>query len=104
KGFEWAGSDWSADTRVEAKRLLEASAALAHIPEGFTPHPRIKKLLESRHAMVKSGAGIDWGCAETLAYASLLLEGTPIRLTGQDTGRGTLSHRHAILCDPATGK
>ncbi len=49
--------------------------------------------------MVKKGEGIDWGAAETLCYASLLLEGTPIRLTGQDTGRGTFSHRHAILYD-----
>jgi 2-oxoglutarate dehydrogenase E1 component len=103
KGLQWAGSDWSADTRTPAVELLEAAEALRRVPDGFTPHPRVQKLLEQRNEMVASGKGIDWGCAETLAYASLLREGTPIRLTGQDTGRGTFSHRHAILYDNATG-
>ncbi len=99
KGFNWAGSDWTADTRVPAERLLAASDALRRFPETFTPHPRIPKLLDGRFEMVKSGTGIDWGSAETLAYATLLVEGTPVRLTGQDVGRGTFSHRHAILHD-----
>src|SRR5205823_5932403 len=102
-GFGWAGTDWGADTRFEASRLLEAAAALRRLPKDFTPHPRLEKLLEQRYEMVKKGEGIDWGTAETLAYASLLLEGTPIRLTGQDTGRGTFSHRHAILYDAENG-
>jgi 2-oxoglutarate dehydrogenase E1 component len=103
KGLQWAGSDWSADTRTAAADLLEAAEALRRVPDGFAPHPRVQKLLEQRYEMIRGGAGIDWGCAEILAYASLLREGTPIRLTGQDTGRGTFSHRHAILYDGATG-
>jgi 2-oxoglutarate dehydrogenase E1 component len=103
KGLQWAGSDWSADTRTPAADLLEAAEALRRVPERFSPHPRVQKLVEQRCEMVKSGKGIDWGCAETLAYASLLREGTPIRLTGQDTGRGTFSHRHAILYDNVNG-
>jgi 2-oxoglutarate dehydrogenase E1 component len=104
RGFTWAGEDWSADTRVPASRLAAAAEALERLPEDFTPHPRVQKLLETRHAMVTRGEGIDWGCAEILAYASLLLEGAPIRLTGQDTGRGTFSHRHAILYDGESGR
>jgi len=103
-GFTWAGSDWSADTRVDAAVIGELSDALRRMPEDFHPHPRVQKLLETRHEMVKSGKGIDWGCAEILAYATLLREGTPIRLTGQDTGRGTFSHRHAILHDVENGR
>ena len=103
KGLQWAGSDWSADTRIPADDLREAAQALQRLPEGFSPHPRVLKLLEQRYEMVKSGKGIDWGCGETLAYASLLREGTPLRLTGQDTGRGTFSHRHAILYDNVNG-
>jgi 2-oxoglutarate dehydrogenase E1 component len=103
KGLQWAGSDWSADTHTPAADLREMAQALQRLPEGFSPHPRVLKLLEQRYEMVKSGKGIDWGCGETLAYASLLREGTPIRLTGQDTGRGTFSHRHAILYDNMNG-
>ncbi len=103
RGFRWAGDDWTADTRVPADRLQDAAAGLRRFPEDFTPHPRVEKLLEQRHEMVKQGKGIDWGCAEELAYATLQLEGTPIRLTGQDTARGTFSHRHAILYDAKTG-
>jgi 2-oxoglutarate dehydrogenase E1 component len=104
KGFGWAGSDWSADTRVDSAVLGELSDALRRFPEDFKPHPRVQKLLETRHEMVKNGRAIDWGCAETLAYATMLREGTPVRLTGQDTGRGTFSHRHAILYDVETGR
>jgi 2-oxoglutarate dehydrogenase E1 component len=104
RGFTWAGADWSADTRFAASRLAAAAQALAQLPEGFASHPRAQKLYQSRQAMVARGEGIDWGCAEMLAYASLLLEGTPIRLTGQDTGRGTFSHRHAILYDAENGR
>ncbi|MGH7806188.1 MAG: thiamine pyrophosphate-dependent enzyme, partial [Candidatus Binatia bacterium] len=103
KGFAWAGDDWGADTRVPADRLRELAEELRRMPEGFTPHKRVDKLLHDRAQMVANGTGIDWGCAETLAYASLLAEGTPIRLCGQDTGRGTFSHRHAILHDSENG-
>jgi len=104
KGMQWAGADWSADTRVDSQRLVETARAVYRVPEDFKPHPRLQKLLEQRLEMVTSGKGIDWGCAETLAYASLLTEKIPIRLTGQDTARGTFSHRHAVLYDFENGR
>ena len=103
KGLSWAGKDWSAATAVPAERLRAIADAARRLPPGFTPHKRIPALLEARHAMVERGEGIDWGCAEALAYGSLLLEGTPVRLSGQDTIRGTFSHRHAMLFDAETG-
>ncbi|MGH7857070.1 MAG: thiamine pyrophosphate-dependent enzyme, partial [Candidatus Binatia bacterium] len=104
KGFTWAGDDWGAETRVDAERLRAISDRLRQVPEGFHAHRQVQKLLERRHEMVTKGEGIDWGCAEALAYATLLLEGTPVRLCGQDTGRGTFSHRHAILYDAEDGR
>jgi 2-oxoglutarate dehydrogenase E1 component len=103
KGLSWAGEDWSAATAVPAERLHAIADAVRSLPPGFTPHKRLPALLEARHAMVERGEGIDWGCAETLAYGSLLLEGTPVRLSGQDSIRGTFSHRHAMLFDAGTG-
>jgi 2-oxoglutarate dehydrogenase E1 component len=103
KGLSWAGEDWSAATAVSAERLRAIADAGRRLPPGFTPHKRIPALLEARHAMVERGDGIDWGCAEMLAYGSLLLEGMPVRLSGQDSIRGTFSHRHAMLFDAETG-
>ncbi|HEX7787431.1 MAG TPA: 2-oxoglutarate dehydrogenase E1 component, partial [Methylomirabilota bacterium] len=102
-GLSWAGEDWSAVTAVPAARLRAIADAVRRVPPGFTPHKRLPALLEARHAMVERGEGIDWGCAEILAYGSLLLEGTPVRLSGQDSIRGTFSHRHAMLFDAETG-
>ncbi|MGH7367477.1 MAG: 2-oxoglutarate dehydrogenase E1 component [Candidatus Rokuibacteriota bacterium] len=104
QGLSWAGEDWSAPTGVGADRLRAIADAVRRLPPGFTPHKRIPALLEARHAMVERGDGIDWGCAETLAYGSLLLEGMPVRLSGQDSVRGTFSHRHAMLFDAETGE
>jgi 2-oxoglutarate dehydrogenase complex dehydrogenase (E1) component-like enzyme len=73
------------------------------VPEGFTVNPKLAKQLERRRAALDEG-GIDWGQAEALAYASLLEDGIPIRLSGQDTERGTFSHRHSVLHDPTTGE
>jgi 2-oxoglutarate dehydrogenase complex dehydrogenase (E1) component-like enzyme len=73
------------------------------VPEGFAVHPKLRSQLERRLQTVEEG-GIDWGQAEALAFASLLIEGIPIRLTGQDTERGTFSHRHAVLHDVQTGE
>jgi len=103
KGLSWAGEDWSAATAVPAERLRAIADATRRLPPGFTPHKRIPALIEARHAMVERGEGIDWGCAEALAYGSLLLEGTPVRLSGQDSIRGTFSHRHGMLFDAETG-
>jgi 2-oxoglutarate dehydrogenase E1 component len=104
RGLGWAGDDWSADTWVAADRLRAIGDALARIPEGFTPNARVAKLLEERRDRVARGEAIDWGTAESLAYGSLLVEGTPVRISGQDTVRGTFSHRHAAIFDAANGR
>ena len=104
RGLGWAGDDWSTDTRVPAERLRAIGDALPRLPEEFTPSPRIQKLLEDRQARVAQGEALDWGTAETLAYGSLLLEGTPVRVSGQDTVRGTFSHRHAAVFDAKDGR
>ena len=91
-------------TGVDIDGLKSLSRSLAAIPEGFQAHPKIHALLEKRLAAVESGQGIDWANAEALAFASLLAEGTPIRLSGQDVRRGTFSQRHAFLVDIKTGE
>jgi 2-oxoglutarate dehydrogenase E1 component len=90
-------------TAVATDRLRELDHALVTVPENFTIHPKLKKQLDRRPQALEHG-GIDWGQAESLAFASLLTEGIPIRLTGQDTERGTFSHRHDVLHDPDTGE
>src|SRR5438876_3980878 len=104
RGLGWAGEDWSADTRVPADRLRGLGAALARLPADFTPNPRVKKLLDDRHARIARGEALDWGAAESLAYGSLLLEGTPVRVSGQATVRGTFGHRHAAIFDAKDGR
>jgi 2-oxoglutarate dehydrogenase complex dehydrogenase (E1) component-like enzyme len=89
-------------TAVDAGRLRTLNEELLRVPEGFEPHPKLMTQLERRRDAVEHG-GIDWGQAESLAFATLLVEGIPIRLTGQDTERGTFSHRHAVLHDVRTG-
>jgi len=90
-------------TAVAADRLRALNEQLLRVPEGFKPHPKLWKQLERRRDALDQG-GIDWGQAEALAMASLLVEGIPIRLTGQDTERGTFSHRHVVLHDVETGE
>ena len=89
-------------TAVAAGRLRALNEQLLRVPDGFTPHPKLMRQLERRREALEEG-GIDWGQAEALAFASLLVEGIPIRLTGQDTERGTFSHRHDVLHDVNTG-
>jgi len=92
-------------TAVPLARLRELNAALAAVPDGFAIHPKLDKQLQRRAvALDDDEPRIDWGHAELLAFASLLGEGTPIRLTGQDTVRGTFSQRHAGLWDATTGE
>ena len=91
-------------TAVSNDRLLGLNEDLLRIPEGFTVHPKLIKQLERRRETVGPDGGIDWAQAESLAFASLLSEGTPIRLTGQDTERGTFSQRHLVLHDAKTGQ
>jgi 2-oxoglutarate dehydrogenase E1 component len=91
-------------TAVSSQRLLSLNDELLRIPEGFTVHPKLVKVLERRRDAVGPDGGIDWAHAEQLAFASLLTEGTPIRLTGQDVERGTFSQRHMVLHDAKTGQ
>ena len=104
----WAGlqGKYSFDpvhTGVDRQHLIEIARELARVPEGFTTHKTIEKLLKSRGGAVERDEPIDWALGEMLAYGSLLLEGHPIRLTGQDVERGTFSHRHAVVFDQVTG-
>ena len=99
KGLSWAGDDWSAQTAVAREDLLAIATAAARFPAGFDAHPKQRKLYDERAAAVEQGADIDWANAEMLALGSLLREGTNVRLTGQDSGRGTFSQRHAVLTD-----
>ena len=92
------------DTAVPAARLREIGEELLSVPDGFTVHPKLVKQLERRREALGDAGGIDWAHAEALAFASLLTEGTPIRLTGQDTERGTFSQRHMVLHDAKTGQ
>jgi 2-oxoglutarate dehydrogenase E1 component len=89
-------------TAVPADQLRQLNEQLLTYPAGFTPHPRLAKVLERRRDAMQQG-GIEWGQAEALAFASLLTEGTSIRLTGQDAQRGTFGHRNAVLHDANTG-
>ncbi|HKH19067.1 MAG TPA: multifunctional oxoglutarate decarboxylase/oxoglutarate dehydrogenase thiamine pyrophosphate-binding subunit/dihydrolipoyllysine-residue succinyltransferase subunit [Solirubrobacteraceae bacterium] len=91
-------------TAVSTDRLTGLNEDLLRIPDGFTVHPKLVKQLQRRRETVGSDGGIDWAQAESLAFATLLSEGTPIRLTGQDTERGTFSQRHLVLHDPKTGQ
>ena len=90
-------------TAVPAERLRTLTEELLRVPADFTIHPKLARQLERRRQALDDG-GIDWGHAEALAFASLLIQGVPIRLTGQDTERGTFSHRHAVLHDVRTGE
>jgi 2-oxoglutarate dehydrogenase E1 component len=92
------------ETAVPRDTLLELNAALLARPDGFAPNPRLEKTLQRRAEAGTGQPNIDWGHAEALAFASLLAEGTPVRLTGQDVERGTFSHRHAVLRDARTGE
>ncbi|MEO6445576.1 MAG: 2-oxoglutarate dehydrogenase E1 component [Gemmatimonadaceae bacterium] len=94
----------SVDTSVRAETLIALNERLLTWPSDFSPHPRLSKQLERRRDAMGEAGGIDWGHAEALAFASLLAEGVDVRLTGQDTERGTFSHRHAVLNDVNTGR
>ncbi len=92
------------ETGVAAETLRELNDALLRRPEGFEPNSRLQRVLDRRRDALGPEGGIDWGHAEALAFASLLADGTPIRLTGQDAERGTFSHRHAVLHETASGE
>ncbi|HSN97005.1 MAG TPA: 2-oxoglutarate dehydrogenase E1 component [Candidatus Nanopelagicales bacterium] len=92
------------DTSVPAEKLLALSERVLEMPEGFKPHPKVVPLLRGRHERLAAGEPFDWGTGEMLAYASLLAEKTPVRISGQDAQRGTFSHRHAVINDVETGE
>jgi 2-oxoglutarate dehydrogenase E1 component len=92
-----------ADTGVPRGLLLAAHESLHSFPEGFTLNPKLERQLQRRRGALERVGGIDWAHAESLAFASILMEGTPIRLTGQDVERGTFSQRHLVLHDPISG-
>jgi 2-oxoglutarate dehydrogenase E1 component len=89
---------------VSADRLHVLNEELLSVPDGFTIHPKLIKQFEQRRRSLEEGSGVLWAHGEALAFASLLTEGIPIRLTGQDTERGTFSQRHLVLHDPNTGQ
>jgi 2-oxoglutarate dehydrogenase E1 component len=91
-------------TGVTPDILKEVGHALATTPEGFSVNRKIVRQLQAKREMVDKGAGLDWSTAEALAYGTLLVEGNPVRLSGQDVGRGTFSQRHAVLTDQETEK
>ncbi len=87
------------DTRVPAEELKRLAQRLTTLPEGFSLHSRVKKIVEDRAAMGEGTLPVDWGMAENLAYASLLVSGYGVRISGEDVGRGTFFHRHAAFHD-----
>ncbi|HUK45869.1 MAG TPA: 2-oxoglutarate dehydrogenase E1 component [Gaiellaceae bacterium] len=97
------GGATAVDTGVRGKRLRRFTEQLMNVPDGFTIHPKLERQLERRLTALDDGT-IDWGHAESLAFASLLRDGIPVRLTGQDTERGTFSQRHLVLHDAVTGE
>ena len=95
-------ASYEVDTGVSRQKISEITDKLVHAPPGFHVHPKIVKLLEQRAEMGRGKRAVDYGFAEALALGSLLHEGTPVRLTGQDTQRGTFNQRHAVLVDTRT--
>ncbi|WP_022975193.1 2-oxoglutarate dehydrogenase E1 component [Nevskia ramosa] len=104
----WANyskGDWAtpSETAMSRDMVQSLSARMLKLPEGFTPHARVAKILEDRAKMASGELPMDWGFAETMAYAGLVTEGFNVRLSGQDVRRGTFFHRHATLHDAKTG-
>lgn len=99
-GHEWSGD---ADTTVDMKRMQQLAAKMCEIPDGVQVQRQVAKIYEDRRKMQAGGMAVNWGFAETLAYATLIDQGHPIRITGQDTGRGTFSHRHAVVHNQKDG-
>ena len=91
--------DRQADTAVPLSELKRLGERITTIPSNFKLHPLVEKVLADRRAMAEGKLPLDWGMAEHLAFATLLSSGYPVRITGQDTARGTFSHRHAVLHD-----
>src|SRR5690606_28613217 len=93
-------------TAISLERLTSLNDALLAVPDGFAPHKKLEKSRERRRQMLRDldAPSIDWATAEELAFASILEDGIPVRLTGEDVERGTFSQRHAVLHDSADGR
>jgi len=103
QGLDWAGDEWGADTRVPRATLEAVLHGATRVPADFHTHRKIVQLEQDRRRMFLENR-IDWSLGEALGYGTLLLEGRNVRLTGQDTGRGTFTHRHAVLRDTEDGR
>ena len=101
--FDHIDKPCSIDTAVSLEKIQDLSAKLTGIPEGFKLHNRVQRIYDDRRKMAAGEIPTDWGFAETMAYASLVDEGTKLRLVGQDSGRGTFFHRHAVLHNQLDG-
>ncbi|HCC40818.1 MAG TPA: multifunctional oxoglutarate decarboxylase/oxoglutarate dehydrogenase thiamine pyrophosphate-binding subunit/dihydrolipoyllysine-residue succinyltransferase subunit, partial [Arthrobacter bacterium] len=97
-----SGTNAPSSTAISPETLAHIGKAHVQIPEGFTVHAKLKQLLEKREQMSREG-GIDWGFGEIAAFGSLIMEGVPVRLAGQDSRRGTFVQRHAVFHDRANG-
>lgn len=97
--FDEVNFSEAVQTRIEPGEVERLAAAITHVPEGYKLHPRVERIMQDRRRMAAGELPMDWGFAETMAYASLLTGGSHVRLTGQDSGRGTFFHRHAVLRD-----
>jgi 2-oxoglutarate dehydrogenase E1 component len=102
--IDWApylGAKWTdqADTGVPLAELKRIGERITTVPDDFTPHPLVNKLLNDRRAMARGDLNLDWGMGEHLAFATLVASGYSVRITGQDSGRGTFTHRHSVLHD-----
>ncbi len=102
RGGELQAADEQVVTGIAAERVLELTRQMTRYPESFHVHPKVQKLYEQRVEMAEGKRAFDYGSAELLAYASLLTKGAPVRLTGQDTQRGTFNQRHSVLVDTET--
>ena len=107
---DWLEGQWSnlrsahgdarrGETSVSTEMLKEIGKAIATVPEGFQLNKKLSRVIDTRKKAIESGVGIDWSTAEHLAFGSLLVEGHPVRLSGQDSGRGTFSQRHSVFID-----
>ena len=112
KKGDWLEGEWKniknsddkiPETGVATDKLKDIFAQISQIPENFTINPKIAKQLEQKVTIFNSEEDINWGIAESLAFGSLIQEGSNVRITGQDAGRGTFSHRHSVLTDYETG-
>ncbi|KAF8314960.1 dehydrogenase E1 and transketolase domain-containing protein 1 [Clavulina sp. PMI_390] len=111
-GGRWSSMVWPSSpdglegkdpsTGVDIAKLREIGTASVHVPIDFEVHPRLQRHIKARIQSLESGNSLDWGTAEALAFGSLITEGFDIRISGQDVGRGTFSHRHAMLVDQRT--